>query len=353
MRFPEHYKKQENFRFRSHEQFVVNLVAPLIREGKSVQIGTHDGKFHADELMAIAILMLLISTLGGKWQIHRLNRDDQNALNGMDILVDIGREFDPSSGRFDHHQAGGAGYRWTENGVDIPFSSCGLVWWCCGLFLSGEDVSVFNLIDEDIVRDIDASDNAVTMPNGYRFKDQHGIQREVNGSPSHISGELGAMNGLPASDPVLGQIYNPEAPKAEQRLAKFHLALQRAYTTLVCHRERAMKTPEARQAIENAMAEMEDGVLVLPKMPWEILFKVPGCQKVRIIVRKVSEGYEIRCLQGLKAPEAWCSLSNGELLETQDLKFCHHSGQILGAETKEAALEAAQKILEHSHKAAA
>ena len=43
-------------------------------------------------------------------------------MDSADIVIDVGGQYDPDAGRFDHHQRGGAGER--ENG--IPYSSFGL-----------------------------------------------------------------------------------------------------------------------------------------------------------------------------------------------------------------------------------
>ena len=355
---PEGYAQQAAFREWAHEACVVNLLAPIIREGREVVIVTHKGRFHGDDNVGCAILLKLIAELGGTAIIRRVDRDDQEALDAADIQVDIGGEFNPSRGRFDHHQAGGAGYRYTRRGVDIPFSSCGLVWLSCGLFLTDLNVEVFEHIDWNLIRGLCASDNGATMPNGFRFEDQHGIQREVPGSPSHLSDEIGKMNDLPAYDSFRGQLYDPEASRDEQKMAKFMIALkEKAYTSLICNLEQAMKGPAARKAIESALPEMQSGVLVLPNVRWQgELSKVDGHRQVRIVIREANEGYELKCLYSLKAPVAWRGLSNGELLSVtgiQGLKFCHHGGQIIGAESREAALAAAKVILQEHRRVAA
>jgi len=109
----------------------------------------------------------LVDTIGGKCEIHRINRKDKAMLDSMDVLVDVGRELDPARGRFDHHQPGGAGRRINRAGnPDIPLSSCGLVWHAVGLMLSGEEglgiranlgdniplALAFDKIDRELVR---------------------------------------------------------------------------------------------------------------------------------------------------------------------------------------------------------
>ncbi len=54
---------------------------------------------------------------------------DLEVINKADIVIDVGGEYNADTGRFDHHQRGGAGER--ENG--IPYSSFGLIWQKYGL----------------------------------------------------------------------------------------------------------------------------------------------------------------------------------------------------------------------------
>ena len=77
-------------------------------------IGTHNGIFHSDEVVACAILCLIHSNIS----VQILRSREVEFLNQCDICVDIG------GGEFDHHQAGFNKTR--ENG--IKYASAGLVW---------------------------------------------------------------------------------------------------------------------------------------------------------------------------------------------------------------------------------
>ena len=74
-------------------------------------ITTHSNSFHCDEVAAIALLKVFTSDTYG------INRVPHKAiLPFADFTIDIGRQYDPSKGLFDHHQ-------W-EGGK----SSAGLIW---------------------------------------------------------------------------------------------------------------------------------------------------------------------------------------------------------------------------------
>ena len=82
-----------------------------------MKIITHSGSFQADDIFAVAILLLAV----GESEVVRTRDKDQIAL--ADYVVDVGMIYDPAQNRFDHHQPGGAGER--PNG--IPHASSGLV----------------------------------------------------------------------------------------------------------------------------------------------------------------------------------------------------------------------------------
>src|SRR3989338_4210933 len=87
---------------------------------KKIRIVTHNGKFHVDDLVAVAALQFMLGEANTQ-VIRSRNPDDWKT---GDYVLDVGAVYDPATNRFDHHQHGGAGAR--ENGV--PYSALGLVW---------------------------------------------------------------------------------------------------------------------------------------------------------------------------------------------------------------------------------
>lgn len=66
------------------------------------KIITHAGAFHADEILAIATVFHFYNEI----PVERVRRVEQMDLDDPEILVlDIGREYKPLSGNFDHHQS--------------------------------------------------------------------------------------------------------------------------------------------------------------------------------------------------------------------------------------------------------
>lgn len=64
------------------------------------RIGTHNGRFHADEALACALLRQTAAFRGA--QVIR-TRDPQ-ILSQMDAVVDVGGVYDHATHRYDHHQ---------------------------------------------------------------------------------------------------------------------------------------------------------------------------------------------------------------------------------------------------------
>ena len=119
----------------------------ITKNPAEAQVVTHGGVFHADEVMAVAILSEIF---GREMKVSRVFKVPNDLPDGT-IVLDIG------GGKYDHHQRGGNGAR--ENGV--PYASCGLIWREFGkeLLKEVEDVeNVWRLIDEQLISGIDAID---------------------------------------------------------------------------------------------------------------------------------------------------------------------------------------------------
>ena len=113
---------------------------------------THDGRFHADEIFALAVLNLIFPDL------VIVRSRDENLYTNADIIVDVGHVYDPDNLIFDHHQRSFSLKR--ESG--IPYASFGLVWKQYGELLCGSS-ETSEYIDFAIVQAIDADDNGIVI----------------------------------------------------------------------------------------------------------------------------------------------------------------------------------------------
>lgn len=69
-------------------------------------VGTHSGTFHADDVLAFALIRVFLDP-----QAAVLRTRDLERLKSCDIVVDVGGIYDPERRRFDHHQGSYAGHR--------------------------------------------------------------------------------------------------------------------------------------------------------------------------------------------------------------------------------------------------
>jgi uncharacterized UPF0160 family protein len=80
-------------------------------------VATHDGPFHADDVMAYALVRTF-------WDpgAELVRTRDLSRIAVADIVVDVGGEYDPARLRFDHHQASYTG-PWSAAGMVLDWLS--------------------------------------------------------------------------------------------------------------------------------------------------------------------------------------------------------------------------------------
>ena len=133
-------------------RFIMTTIETLAQKQPPLRtVAVHAGTFHADDVFAIGILKLINSALSV------IRTMDGPTLRWADGRVDIGKNYNPLTHDYDHHQKGGAGER--ENGV--PYASAGLVWKHFGERLV-HSKEAFDTIDRKLIQSIDAKDNGMT-----------------------------------------------------------------------------------------------------------------------------------------------------------------------------------------------
>lgn len=300
---------------------------------KPMSIVTHNGKFHADEVLATAVLMSLFP------HAELVRSRDRKVIEEADIAVDVG------GGCFDHHQRGGGGAR--PNGV--AYSSIGLIWVEYGrryvyetsrrLFgdmIDSDAVSrVKTKVDDTIIQELDMVDNGVIK----------GKER----MHTCLSNIIAALNcgWLPAA-------------MSESEDVRFRRAQATALQFLNDTIERLCLKELAVKMLERDMAESHTSVLELSQFyPWQealaecihgFLFTVFGSGsdwKVQTIQDFSSDG---NAKTRIYLPEEWAGLQGEELEKVSGVPgavFCHNGKFIAGANSKEAAMALAKKAFEY------
>ncbi len=133
-----------------------------------MQAVTHSGKFHADDVLAWALLQHFSDE-----DYTLIRTRDPEVMKKGDLVFDVGGEYDPANQRFDHHQ----------NEYQGPLSSAGMVLlWLYEKKMITE--SLFKRLQKTIVSYVDDVDNGRTetikgVPCFSRMVDalNHGAQR--------------------------------------------------------------------------------------------------------------------------------------------------------------------------------
>jgi uncharacterized UPF0160 family protein len=262
---------------------------------------THNDRFHADDVFAMATLRILL----GEKITEIIRTRDESIIQTGDIVFDVGNIYDPEKNRFDHHQTEGAGTR--ENG--IPYASFGLVWKKWGAEICG-DKSSADFVEKKLVQMIDASDSGYSLYQ-YTFPD---VKEYV------LDTICGAFGSTWKEEDNYDTAFFEVVDIAEKILRREIKLAQDKY--------------EAIPLVENAYTKSEDKRIVVLEdfYPWhdvlskypEILYVVfPSKDRTQWRINAVQED---RFINKKDFPVAWAGLREEELEKVSGVKgalFCH------------------------------
>jgi uncharacterized UPF0160 family protein len=285
-----------------------------------ITIATHNGNFHADDVFSVAALKCVFPSF------NLVRTRDLDLMGKADIVLDVGGEYDPEAGRFDHHQRGGAGER--ENG--IPYSSFGLIWKKYGVDICSGNQDVANSVDAGLVSTIDAIDC------GYVKGVSEGIS---------LSQTISMFNPTWQEDGDFDKCFDEAVIFASRVLARF-----------IASSSGGISAKEiVAKAIDNAKDER---VIVLEQYtPWKRTVHSLS-EKALYVVYPSNTGQwriqtvpvELGSFEDRKSlPTPWAGLSNKELQDVtgiEDAMFCHNGLFIAGAESFESTMKMAVMALE-------
>ncbi|MBX4199179.1 MYG1 family protein [Candidatus Parcubacteria bacterium] len=298
-----------------------------------IKIVTHDAKFHADDVFGVAALYLLL----GEENVEVTRTRDAGLVNAADYALDLGGVFDPAKNRFDHHQMGGAGKR--DNG--IQYASFGLIWKTYGDKIAGLP-EVAAKIDQTLTQLIDAGDNGQDIitpnfPNVFPFT--------VNG---------------------IVDLYRPTWKEEENWDKSFFEAVRLAKWIITREIKITSDAFEAQKFVKDAYEKSTDRRLIImdeshdfgreivmntlvnfPEPIYAVLYRAEraGTSWQVLAIKKDPATFASR----KPLPESWRAKDGQELEQAtgvKDAKFCHRSGFMCLAASKEGALALAKKALE-------
>ncbi|KZM19239.1 cytoplasm [Ascochyta rabiei] len=338
----------------------------------TIKIGTHNGHFHADESLAVAMLKNLPTYVDAELVRTR----DPAKLAECHTVVDVGGEYDDSAKRYDHHQRG---FDTVFPGHTTKLSSAGLVYLhfgkdiisaVTGLPEGADRDLLFEKIYTDFIEAFDANDNGVNV---FSPKDveKAGIQKQFEDRGFSIASVVNRYNYGPST----GDASTDEEKQAreDQRFLKASQFVGEQFTIELT--DRAQSWLPARHNVKAAydnrlQYDAQGRILVLPEgMPWAdhlytlekesqipqgvapqvlyVLFpedKPEGKWRIRA-VSKENGGFQNR----KDLPDAWKGVRDAELDKVAGIEGCvfvHAAGFIGGNKTFDGTLAMAKKALD-------
>lgn len=307
-------------------------------------IATHSGKFHADDVWAVATLDIVFPGC------ELIRTRDPERIRAADFAVDVGGIWDPQTGRFDHHQKDFEGAR----ASGVVYASAGLVWKEHGarcVELIAQQHAGYTLmpeqarqmayaIDADLVQYLDMSDTgaARSAPGGY------GLSALVSGyNPTWIDEQEA---GSAAAADVL-------------RLAQFRRAMRLIEDVIVNQVKYRVGSMRALEQVRQGEL-LEDGRVLLLKnaaLPWSGVVRTEMPRVLLVIGYSVSEDrYMLNTVPAnpetfearMDLPADWGGLRDTELAAVTgvpDAVFCHTKLFIAAAKSFEGVLALARLAL--------
>lgn len=291
---------------------------------KSLTIATHNGKFHTDDVMAVAILLVVFP------EALIIRSRDKNILANADILVDVGGSYNVSKNYFDHHQ------QYSPIRKDgIPYSAAGLVW-----KTFGEDciISVTKKTDSGVIwEDID---NKIMIPID---KNDNGIEQTI---------DCLSLWSIVSSYNVP---WNSKASE-DEAFAKAVIVIKEFLNNRIKHLHSRILVQDK---IKEGSLDHNNILILKQNIPWQETVIIDEKYKDVLFVVYPSGKENDWRIQAVpsdigsfiprkKFPETWGGLERMDLTGVSgvdEVNFCHKALFIAGARTLEAAVLLAEKAL--------
>lgn len=344
----------------------------------TVQIGTHNGHFHADEALAVYMLRMLPQYSSASLVRTR----DSALLDTCHTVVDVGGTYDDTKRRYDHHQRE---FTNTFPEHKTKLSSAGLVYMHYGkaiiaqhtkLPIEHPDVELlFQKLYDDFIEAIDANDNGISKYNSSKLEEA-GIQENFKSGGITLPALVGDLNHEDPLNPDITRATT-DSPQAEEdyRFGQASSLMGNAFLRKLHGAATAWLPARSvvKTSFEQRQTQHESGqLLVLPRagIPWkEHLYNIEqeaGISEEKKILyviypEKEEQGSKWRIQAVSKdmasfvnrksLPEPWCGVRDSELdaLLGSDVEdgavFVHASGFIGGHKTEAGVRAMASKAL--------
>lgn len=305
---------------------------------------THSGSFHADDLLAHAVL----TTLYPSARLVRTRDAELIATAGAGAIVfDVGYRYEPDENRYDHHQPNRP-----RRPEGISYSSFGLVWRHFGqAFIAdvlGLDATadarriepIHAALDRGFVRDIDAVDNGELAP------DQAALMH-----PLSLSNLL--MLFRPAFDDDAPQVADVGFTRAS--LVAAPILRAQVETMAASLRSRAIVAEAIATRQHPNWIELPRGMDYL--VPILEAGRAHEADRIQFVVAPVRDEWQLNTVSVSEGsfearrdlPAAWAGLRGESLVSVTgvpDAVFCHTGRFIAITRSRNGAMALLQKALE-------
>ena len=320
-----------------------------IRMREKLNLYTHDGIFHADDVFAAAMLSLMAEEI----KVVRGSDMDIPEEDGW-IVFDIG------GGELDHHTPENKEANGTHPGTDIPYAACGLVWKKFHEeILEAEDCpkryieSVYQRLESSLILGIDAEDNA--------YNPAAAALEAIVNVPEDLKKNV--VNAARTSFTVSQVIkdFNPSWNSQTDPYDAFMDAVSFARDILLNRIDNIISSLDGRDYVLRCIDYSADHIMIMDEFaPWEgVLYSQRYNPKANDIWYVISPalrgGWNVQCALADSddrtsyrhpLPSSWYGLRYEELRKVCGIRsaiFCHASGFLAGCETESDAIAMAEK----------
>ncbi|CAH8485422.1 unnamed protein product [Schistosoma rodhaini] len=339
------------------------------------RIGTHNGCFHCDEVLAVVLLKYLPEYRNAAVVRSR----DPDILSACDIVVDVGGVYDPETLRFDHHQRDFS-LTWSQyfgaKMWDVKLSSAGLVYVHFGKrvlsVLTGLEIGnevlekIYMKIYESFILEIDGQDNGIPqskVPLKYNIgtslycrvrrlnpwwnneseESETAFQRAINLVSREFLDTVDYFTNCwwPARD-IVAKAMNC---RGDVDSSKTIIVLDRSCPwkshLFDLEREERAETVVYPEPLHQASYRS------IPKFPPQILFVILPSDGNWVVQGVPKDKFDIR----LPFPNDWRSLQDDQLCAMTGISGCifvHNSGHLGSNKTLDGAIEMARFVVNES-----
>ena len=309
------------------------------------KIVTHDGPFHADDIVACALLyrfsfdahpiLTSIERTRDRQVLETAKKDSQT------LVLDVGGEFAPEKLAFDHHFTGSP-----VRADGIPYASAGLVLHHMIRAEENESERFESAALDEFIRRVDASDNGVKIPNWTFSETIHKCNPVNDSSPEEFLRRfmlLRSMVGVMLENLVIEGTGVGKAVQAFERIPQIKAWVKEHDEALAASASRIREAFNQEGELlvldryEPALAE------IASEAPEKKLFSVFPAHDGKYMVQQIP--LKPKSFVGRKQlPENWAGLRDTDLDAVTGVEggvFCHPARFIAGHSTQEGAIRLA------------